>query len=365
MEMTRSIFESQRRRRFGTTNPERMSLAFWEWMIREIEESRLRANSFDAEADQGVLGHTPSDVRKYFGQVGDDSAGPIWNFDRMGATRTPHPDGRVICIAGKYGDHHDPDFGIYNDVVVLDLDGSIAIYGYPSDLFPPTDFHSATLLGDRVIIIGRLGDPEERQPGTTPVFALDLVTYRIDPLPSHGELPGWIFRHEAELGQDRRILIRGGEVFERKDDKESRRRRNLDDFAYDMGTGRWMRLTNRNWRQFSIRDVGGGTYMKSLRPLGCRLSAEWPEFDEPFIGVARGALFPRNFEYEVVDLGKLTPDEKIVVAGIPISITFELFSIGIIVEGEMDEEMASAIAKDIRDRIEAETGRPCELERDS
>ena len=34
MEITRELFDQQRRPRFGTANPERMNLAFWEWMIR-------------------------------------------------------------------------------------------------------------------------------------------------------------------------------------------------------------------------------------------------------------------------------------------------------------------------------------------
>jgi hypothetical protein len=171
MEITRALFESQQQRRFGTSNPERMSLAFWEWMIRRSEDGRLR----DWMEQEEAPGHMPYQLRAHFGQEGDYSKGPVWNFDRMGATRTPHPDGRVICIAGEHEDHYDPDFCTYNDVVILDLDGSVAIYGYPQDVFPPTDFHTATLVGDRLIVIGRLGYMGERHPGKTPVMVLDLV----------------------------------------------------------------------------------------------------------------------------------------------------------------------------------------------
>ena len=161
MRITRKVFESQQQRRFGASNPERMPLAFWEWMIRESEDARLR----DWSADNQPALHSPYALRKTFGQDGDYSRGPIWNFDRMGATRTPHPDGRMICIAGEHEDYYDPDFCIYNDVVVLGLDGSVEIYGYPKDVFPPTDFHTATLLGDSVIVIGRLGYMGMRHPG--------------------------------------------------------------------------------------------------------------------------------------------------------------------------------------------------------
>jgi hypothetical protein len=35
------------------------------------------------------------------------------------------------CIACEHEDHYDADFYIYDDVVILDLDGTVAIYGYP------------------------------------------------------------------------------------------------------------------------------------------------------------------------------------------------------------------------------------------
>jgi len=56
------------------------------------------------------------------------------------------PDGREVLIAGEHEDYYDPDFFIYNDVVVRAPDGKFAIYGYSKEAFPPTDFHTATLL---------------------------------------------------------------------------------------------------------------------------------------------------------------------------------------------------------------------------
>ena len=82
----------------------------------------------------------------------------------------------MICIAGEHEDYYDPDFCIYNDVVVLGLDGSVEIYGYPKDVFPPTDFHTATLVGDRVIVIGRLGYMGSDIPARRRCIALDLAT---------------------------------------------------------------------------------------------------------------------------------------------------------------------------------------------
>ena len=281
----------------------------------------------------------------------------------MGAMRTPHPDGRMICIAGEHEDHYDPDFCIYNDVVVLGLDGSVEIYGYPKDVFPPTDFHSATLLGDSVIVIGRLGYMGERHPGMTPVYALDLAGYRMEPLPSHGELPGWVFGHEAELRPEG-IVIRGGEVWDEKGGEE-RIRRNFDDFLYDPAAGVWKRLTHRRWRQFSICNQENKVFMKGPPFTGCcgmegeswkGEAPEIPDFGDTFVFIEPEALFPRRFEYETVLSEEFSLEDRVVVAGVPVSIKLSSCSIEIVIEGDMVEGMAASLVQDIKQGVEAHTG---------
>jgi hypothetical protein len=129
----------------------------------------------------------------------------IWCFRRFGSTRTPLPDGRIVCIGGEHEDYYDPDFCIYNDVIVVQPDGDFCIYGYPRDVFPPTDFHTATLIGDRILIVGNVGYREERG-DETPVFNLDLSTFAITRVRWSGKSPGWIYKHEAELVEDERVL---------------------------------------------------------------------------------------------------------------------------------------------------------------
>lgn len=166
MEMTRELFERQHARRYGAGNPERMHVAFWEWMVR-----------------RGVPAYT---AMWEFGLSHQCGRSPTWCFDRFGMTRTPMPDGRIICIAGEHEDFYHPDFCIYNDVIVLrpapgqtgvTVDaGEVEIYGYPDGVFPPTDFHSATRVGDRIFLIGRLGYHGKRLHGQTPVMMLDTCT---------------------------------------------------------------------------------------------------------------------------------------------------------------------------------------------
>jgi len=72
MQISRGVFEQQRRPRFGNSNPERMAFAFWEWMIR---------------GDDVPTVHEKGPLEKFGLQ--------IWTFDRMGATRNRLSGGRV------------------------------------------------------------------------------------------------------------------------------------------------------------------------------------------------------------------------------------------------------------------------------
>jgi hypothetical protein len=122
------------------------------------------------------------------------------------------PDGRIICIAGEHEDSYDPDFCIYNDVFVHESDGSVAIYGYPESVFPPTDFHTATLIGDSIYVIGCLGYLGTRRPVETPVYRLNVHTLRMDRLDARGESPGWIYEHRADAVSASGIRVWSGTV---------------------------------------------------------------------------------------------------------------------------------------------------------
>ena len=184
--------------RFGRSNPELMNIPFWQSMIRS-----------------GAWAYA---AREHFDDTGDQN-GPIWCFKRFGKSINVLPDGRIIEIAGEHEDHYDPDFCIYNDVVVHHPDGSFDIYGYPRDCFRPTDFHTATQVGQCIYIIGCLGYPADRIVGETAVYRLDLTSYRIDNVPTTGEKPGWIHDHKATLIANTQIRITKGKIHVIQDDR--------------------------------------------------------------------------------------------------------------------------------------------------
>lgn len=178
--------------------------------------------------------------RAHFDEGGlDDEA--VWCFDRFGKSFTVLPDRRVIEIAGEHEDYYDPDFCIYNDVIVHHGDGSFDIYGYPRDVFPPTDFHSATLVGNVIYIVGNLGYMGERRYGTTQVYRLDVNTLAIEPVETFGASPGWIGHHRARLIENG-IEVTGGKVCVHEDGKETYKD-NHDRYVFNICSMTWSKTT--------------------------------------------------------------------------------------------------------------------------
>ena len=206
-------------RSFGEHNPERMDFPFWQAMIRS-----------------GVSAYEGG---RRFKEKGRTLQEPVWCAQRYGQSLTLLPDGRAVQIGGEHEDFYDADFCIYNDVFVYKDDGSVAIYGYPEADFPPTDFHTATLLGDYIYVIGSLGYMGSRRYGETPVYRLDIHTLSMDRLDAGGEAPGWIFMHRAAAVSPHGIRVWAGTVA--KDGDKELHEQNLGTFVLDLDRMLWLR----------------------------------------------------------------------------------------------------------------------------
>src|SRR6185437_7810011 len=219
-----------------------------EWMIRGGEDiSRIRA-------DPKFGGFSSYHAREVFKASPSKEDGPVWTFSRYGAPRTQLPDGRMLCVGGEHEDFYDPDFCIYNDVVVFTSE--VEIYGYPAEVFPPTDFHTATLVQNQLFVIGSLGYQNARHIGETPVYIVDLSDYRISKMHTSGEAPGWIHDHGADFGPNGVITVRGGQIVHEQNGRQVFQR-NFDDYSLNVRSAEWRRLTNRNWHQFNVRQQDG------------------------------------------------------------------------------------------------------------
>lgn len=256
-DLTPEEYFAQREPRFGEVNPERMDIPFWQFMVRSRWSAWSARMRFDRACQEYMA--AVQEVMPPFDELQKMSAeeqsalsariprykynGPTWCFSRFGQSETALPDGSRVLIGGEHEDWYDPDFHIYNDVVVIRSpkvsDQEIEIYGYPREVFRPTDFHSATLVGDAIYIVGGLGYWGTQTPGMTPVVRLDLRTFTIVAVPTRGDLPGWIYDHNAAyIREHSAIRVRGGKVLLRFEGKRTRRQ-NRKTWWLDLLTNTW------------------------------------------------------------------------------------------------------------------------------
>lgn len=193
LDVSSAEYEAGKRHRYGRQNPEQIAEPFWEAMVRTRLPAWAARSAFDDR---------PRGIDK-----------PVWCNQRFGQTITALSDGRFVEIGGEHEDWYDVDFCIYNEVIVYAEGATPLIFGYPSSVFPPTDFHTATLVGDFIYIVGNLGYLEARKAGETPVYRLDTSNWRIERLDTTGSNPGWISRHEAILVDEQVIMVSGGKVW--------------------------------------------------------------------------------------------------------------------------------------------------------
>jgi len=125
-------------------------------------------------------------------------------------------------------------------VFVHGPNGELAIYGYPESVFPPTDFHTATLIGESIYVIGNCGYAGTRGYGQTPVYRFDINTLRIERVDVGSEAPGWIHKHRAVAIGNNAIRVWGGTLLSLRDVKESSEP-NTATFVLDLEQLRWHR----------------------------------------------------------------------------------------------------------------------------
>lgn len=211
VKLSNYAFEAHRSYRSGSSNPESFLPPFWSEQMRGGRYSKLEALGYEPDRDK-----------------------PVWSFSRFGRTATILPDGRLVLVAGEHEDHYHPDFCIYADVTVLGADGELEHFIYPRDVFPPTDFHTATLVGDQIWLIGCLGGPEQVNDKQTQVLRLSTLDFSITPVETGGVSPGWIHRHRSVLTKDG-ILVTGGKI-------EPGYRDNTSTFVLNLGTLVWQNI---------------------------------------------------------------------------------------------------------------------------
>ncbi len=319
-----------------------MDNAVWEWLV----ETRLSAY----QANQLMNG--PSSME----------AGPGWCFDRYGQTSTELQDGRVVSVGGEHEDHYDPDFYIYNDVVLTSASGWVEIYGYPLAAFPPTDFHSATLIDDAVLLIGNLSYPDDRRAGYTQVLRLDLETLGMSRVETSGRNPGWIHDHTAMLTKEGGgIVVSGGKV-DLCDGTWLVE--NIDEWRLDLDTWHWERLSDKAWPRFEVhREDQKPNHLWHLRQLLWSREVGWHDVEQKTEELTKELgnpprldLVPSLYSPNLADETLAEREDeynvyRIRIGDVVVRYVEDQFVIQVTVEGALSGEVVQALKADLIDKF--------------
>jgi hypothetical protein len=341
--ITPEVFAHWRSPRCGNANPEQMNNPLWQWLI----ETRLDAY----QANKALKG--PSSFE----------AGPMWCFDRFGQSVTRLPDDSTVLIGGEHEDYYDPDFFIYNDLVVTTQDGRIEIYGYPRTIFPPTDFHTASLKDECIILLGNLGYPGDRRIGQTQVLVVERPDWRVSRIDSLGSSPGWIHSHHAELQADgASILVKRGKLFR---GAELSLVENIDEWKLHLNGWRWERMTERRWVRFELyRKDRTRNHLFELRQALWEREMKWDGRDSFQVqlqtelgGPPRLDLIPSLYRPSIPhDLLPAIEDEyrvhRIRVDGVVVRYVEDSSTVQVTVEGELPAEVVEQIRQELTGALE-------------
>lgn len=354
-EITLDVFRRWRDARRGTWHAEDLSNPYWSWLIRSGESSWA--------------------ANEHFGGPSSYGGTPMWSAQRFGQSTTQLPDGRTLLVAGEHEDHYDPDFFIYNDVIVRHPDGRIEVLGFPEDIFPPTDFHSATWMDGQLVLIGNLGYTQQREVGKTQILIIDTYTWKIRNQPSAGEGPGWIHRHEAAM-EDGFIIVRGGMVWTATNGGLVE---NFDDWRLCLNTWNWERLTRRRVTVLEfLHEDGTPNHLFQMGMWIFNHDFLMPGYDnvDPLPGLPdlkpeldaydknapqdRDA-FERRFSPDHVDHRELSAPEDslerhIEVDGVRVRYLEETWLVRLTIEGELPAETVKSLSDDLIDKLERAEG---------
>jgi hypothetical protein len=355
-EVTKKVFKQWRDARRGKRAAEDLSNPYWSWLVRAEVSSWAANQHFKGPSSYG--------------------GNAAWSTERFGQSSTTLADGRILLIAGEHEDHYDPDFFIYNDIIVKHPDERIEILGFPAKVFPPTDFHSASLVDGNIILIGNLGYPEDRKTGVTQILVIDPKTWEVKQQPSKGESPGWIHSHQATVDNGF-ITISRGKIWK---DHDTQLIENFDDWRLSLADWTWKRLTHRTVTVFKIARKDGE--MIGLHEISMWLMQEkhgpLPAFEMPHIDddevkamlekSMKGTepedreAFERLYKPDGIDFKPLPEPEdsleiRIEVEGVLVRYNDSMNHIDLTIEGELKPELIDKLRDDLKSKLERATGK--------
>lgn len=113
----------------------------------------------------------------------------LWTFERTGNSIELLPDGRVIFVGG-YEDYACPLSGqCYNDILVVEPDGTTALYGYPKEAFPPLAGHAFFATVEWAYLFGNAAQETRSRTGPSDLYRVHLQTFVVEKVRVQGDIP--------------------------------------------------------------------------------------------------------------------------------------------------------------------------------
>lgn len=292
----------------------------------------------------------------------------LWGMQRMGQSQTVLEDGRTILIGGEYEDYYDPHFCIYNDVIVIHPNGNIDVFGYPLSVFPCTDFHSATLVGDEIWLIGSMGYQAEREFSQTQVYKLNIHSYKISKVETVNSM-GWINSHQA-VYRDGQIIVSGGRIIEQG---VMPMYENKDDWALNLKTLIWTNLTNKPWHCFFVsRSDSHFLNLDEYKALAHSFLLNKTDYEQKYQDLASSiGIYPDLVLYDSLfippiahslDDGHLKYNEQaVIIDEVRVRYVDEGQSIQVYIEGDLPEKSIQLIKSNLKHKLEKLENAPCQV----
>lgn len=324
-----------------TQNPNNLTNPYWQWLVQN------NISAYDLNRLEPTENHEP-----------------LWSMGRIGQSSTLLPDGREILIGGEFEDYYDPLFWIYNDIIVKHPNGNIEIFGYPRHIFAPTDFHTATLVGENIWIIGSAGYPYERQFSQTSVYKLNIHTYKIEKVETRNSM-GWVHDHCATL-KDNQIIITGGDILLGEGLPMVE---NINDWVLNLKTLIWKNSTKKDWQIFYVerKDKGYLHLSEYKMLLG---SSTKQGYDKAFNDFMETLNYEPNWELYDSLFKPPVPHEKdshsvltVFIDGIKVRYKDDDNNLQVYIEGKLSAEKLELLQENLCHKLSKLENFPCEVKK--
>lgn len=326
-------------------NPTNLTSSYWQWLVKN------NVSAYDLE-----------------NVVESKATLPLWSMDRMGQSSTLLPDGRKILIGGEFEDGYDPMFWIYNDVIVKHPDGKIEIFGYPRHIFAPTDFHTATLVGDEIWLIGSLGYGEDRDTTQTSVYKINIYSYKIEKVETRNSM-GWVHGHSATY-KDNQIIVTGGEIW-LGDDLPMME--NFDDWALNLKTLIWKNISKKDWQVFYVeRKDNNWLHLDEYKTLATEENTASDNYQSAFKKICQDTgkdpdltlfsqLFSPPIEHEIDESEQEYATFTIFIDGVKVRYKTDWEYVQVYIEGKLPLHKVELLQENLRHKLSKLENFPCEV----